>query len=208
MYFTGIRLAGANVGSRLAHFLLVVCLALGQVWATPAASGQVLTRASGKYIIDQSASRIGFFIAQIGGGGIRGSFGEFSGRFEINSRNLSKSRVEIEIDPASVSTGTRRVEEFIRGKAVLNAKRNPVVWFKSTRVTQTGLNTALLEGVLKARGREKPAEFTIEFVKKRGRAIEFHVTGNIRRTPYDMQIGVPIFSNIVRFDMSLTGTRR
>ena len=167
----------------------------------------LLSQASGRYRIDAAKSRIGFSVTQVGGGGISGIFGDFSGRFEINGRDISRSKVEISIVPASVATGAPRIEAFLRGKAVLDAVRNPDVTFRSTRVTRTGPQSAVLEGLLSARGQQKPALFNVDLVEKAGRRIVFHVTGDIRRSPYDMQVGYPIYSNIVRFDMTLTGRR-
>jgi len=175
--------------------------------AAAAQADALLSQASGRYQIDAARSRIGFSVAQVGGGGISGVFGEFAGRFEINGGDISRSHVEISIAPASVATGVPRVEAFLRGRAVLDAERNPEVIFRSTRVTRTSPQNAVLEGLLSARGRQKPALFNVELVEKSGNNIVFHVTGDIRRTPYDMQVGYPIYSNIVKFDMTLTGRR-
>lgn len=184
----------------LSAFIIVLC-------AAPVLADALLSQASGRYRIDAAKSRIGFSVSQVGGGGISGTFGDFAGKFEINGRDISRSKVEISIAPASVATGKKRVENFLRGKAVLDAKRNPEVIFRSTKVTRTGPQSAILEGLLSARGRQKPALFNVELVKRAGRRIVFRVTGDIRRSPYDMQVGYPIYSNIVKFDMTLTGRR-
>ena len=177
-------------------------------FAQPALADALLSQASGSYRIDAAKSRIGFSVAQVGGGGISGAFGDFGGNFKINGRDISRSKVEISIAPASVATGKPRVEAFLRGKAVLDAVRNPDVTFRSTKVTRTGPQRAVIEGLLSARGQQKPALFNVELVEKSGRRIVFRVTGDIRRAPYDMQVGYPIYSNIVKFDMTLTGRRR
>jgi polyisoprenoid-binding protein YceI len=176
-------------------------------YAAAAQADALLSQAAGHYRIEAAKSRISFFVAQVGGGGITGTFGEFSGRFEINGHDISRSRVEISIAPASVATGTRRVEDFLRGKAVLDAVRNPKVVFRSSKVTRTGPQSAVIEGLLSARGRHKPAVFHVELAERAGRRVVFRVTGDIRRSPYDMQIGYPIYSDIVKFDMQLTGRR-
>ena len=173
----------------------------------PALADALLSQASGRYRIDAAKSRIGFSVAQVGGGGISGTFGDFAGKFEIDGRDISRSKVEISIVPASVATGVPRVENFLRGKAVLDAKRNPEVTFRSTKVTRTGPQSAVIEGLLSARGRQKPAAFNVELVKRTGRRIVFRVTGDVRRAPYDMQVGYPIYSNTVKFDMMFTGRR-
>ncbi len=165
----------------------------------------LLSQASGRYRIDPAKSQFGFSVGQVGGGGIKGTFGEFAGKFEINGRDISRSKVEIRIAPASVATGKKRVEDFLRGRAVLDAERNPEIIFHSTKVTRTGPQSAVLEGLLRMRGREKPALFNIELIERTRRRIVFHVTGDIRRSAYDMQVGVPIYSNIVKFDMTFTG---
>jgi polyisoprenoid-binding protein YceI len=177
------------------------------LFTLPALADALLSQASGRYRIDVAESRIGFSVAQVGGGGISGTFGDFAGRFEINGRDISRSKVEISIAPASVATGVPRVENFLRGKAVLDAVRNPDVTFRSSKVTRTGPQSAVIEGLLSARGREKPALFNVELVERAGGRIVFRVTGEVRRTPYDMQVGYPIYSNIVKFDMTLTGRR-
>ncbi|RWB26073.1 MAG: polyisoprenoid-binding protein, partial [Mesorhizobium sp.] len=37
--------------------------------------------------------------------------------------------------------------------------------------------------------------------------IRFHVTGQVLRSRYGMDVGTPIYSNVVDFDMTLTGRR-
>lgn len=187
---------------------IIAMLALFAIAGSLAAQADaLLSQASGHYRIEPAKSRIGFFVGQVGGGGIKGTFSDFSGHFEINGRDISRSKVEINIVPASVTTGNKRVENFLRGRAVLDAKRNPEIVFRSTKVTRTGPQSAVLEGLLTARGQEKPAIFKIELVERTGRHIVFHVTGNLRRSAYDMQIGYPIYSNFVKFDMMLTARR-
>ena len=191
--------------SLLSAFVVVV---LAAQFTPLALADALLSQASGRYRVDPAKSRIGFSVGQVGGGGIKGTFGKFAGKFEINGRDISRSNVEITIAPASVATGKKRVEDFLRGRAVLDAVRNPEIIFQSTKVTRTGPQSAVLEGLLRMRGREKPALFNIELIERSRRRIVFHVTGDIRRSAYDMQIGVPIYSNIIKFDMRLTGRRR
>jgi polyisoprenoid-binding protein YceI len=41
---------------------------------------------------------------------------------------------------------------------------------------------------------------------KRG-VVAFHVTGKVLRSRYGMDVGTPIYSNVVDFDMTLVGRR-
>ena len=41
-----------------------------------------------------------------------------------------------------------------------------------------------------------------------GSSISFHVTGKVFRSPYGMDAGTPIYSNVVQFDMMLKARRK
>jgi polyisoprenoid-binding protein YceI len=193
----------AMVITRLLPALLAVMLT-----ALPASADILLEQAAGRYVIEPGRSTLGFSVSQVGGGGIRGVFKSFGGSFIIDGRDISRSKVELTVDPGSVDTGAERIDAFIRGKAVFDAERRPPVTFRTTKVTRTGDETAHLDGILNARGIDKPASFDIRLVERNGSRITFQVTGTVRRAPYDMQIGYPIYSNKVEFDMVFTGRRR
>lgn len=190
--------------SRVA-LLLFVLVVTGSV---PARADLALEQAAGRYVIEPGRSRIGFTVSQAGGGGIHGLFKAFGGSFVIDGRDVTRSSVELTVDPSSVDTGAERVDAFIRGKAVFDAERKPPVTFHTTKVTRTGDETAHIEGVLKVRGIDKPADFDIRLMDRKGNRITFRVTGAIRRAPYDMQVGFPIYSNNVDFDMVFSGRKR
>jgi polyisoprenoid-binding protein YceI len=182
----------------------VLCL----LAAGPARADLLLEQSAGRYVIEPGRSTLGFSVSQVGGGGIKGVFKAFSGSFLIDGRDISRSQVTISVDPGSVDTGASRVDAFIRGKAVFDAGRKPPVTFRTTKVTRTGDDTARIDGLLNARGIDKPANFDIRLLERNGSRITFSVTGTIRRAPYDMQIGYPIYSNKVKFEMVFTGRRK
>lgn len=198
------------MSSRIPAAFLLVGLALTGIMAgaVPVRADVALEQAAGRYVIEPGRSKIGFSVSQVGGGGIQGMFKAFGGSFVIDGRDVTRSQVELTVDPNSVDTGAARVDAFIRGKAVFDAGRKPPVTFHTTKVTRTGNETAHIDGLLKVRGIDKPAGFDIRLVERKGDRITFQVTGTIRRAPYDMQIGYPIYSNKVDFDMVFTGRRR
>ncbi|WP_421363182.1 YceI family protein [Agrobacterium rosae] len=172
---------------------------------TPVFADQ-LSSAAGRYKIDP-ASHIGFSIEQVAGPGIKGTIPDISGRFDIDSDQPAKSYVEISLNPASVKTGQARVENFLTSSAVFNIAAYPQITFRSKRVVQDGPRSALVEGILTARGVSRPETFHATFVEQQKGSVTFHVTGNIPRSPYGMGIGVPLYSNTVAFDMDLKGVR-
>ncbi|PSJ64777.1 polyisoprenoid-binding protein [Mesorhizobium ephedrae] len=175
-------------------------------WAPPA-SADALSEAAGRYRIDKTSS-IRFSVDQAGGGGIRGSFGAYSGAFRIDGQDIAKSSVTITLYPKSVHANEARMENFLRSDAVFDVANHPEITFRSTAVKRIGEDAARIDGVLTARGKARKAQFDATLRRLSGGSISFHVTGSIYRSPYGMDVGTPIYSNVVQFDMVLNGTRR
>ncbi|MBP2237923.1 polyisoprenoid-binding protein YceI [Sinorhizobium kostiense] len=183
-------------------------LALAATAAPAAARAPALADAAGNYRIARS-SVIRFNVPQVGGGGgIAGQFTRFTGAFRIDGRNVQRSSVEFTLYPDSVRARERRVEDFLRSSAVFDTASFQTVTFRSTRVTQTGPDTATIEGALTARGKTRRERFSVALTDWNRRTISFTIRGNIRRAPYGMDVGTPIYSNVVSFDMNISGVRR
>lgn len=185
----------------LAFIAMAPALAEGS--KTPA-----LADAAGSYRIASSSS-IRFNVPQVGGGGgISGEFTRFSGAFRIDGVNVGRSSVEFTLYPESVKARERRIENFLRSSAVFDTANFQKVTFRSTSVTQTGPDTAIVEGMLTARDKSRNERFDVKLTDWDRRSISFTIRGNIRRAPYGMDVGTPIYSNVVEFDMNITGRRR
>ncbi|MBZ9807235.1 YceI family protein [Mesorhizobium sp. BR1-1-9] len=185
----------------LGSAVLATCLAV------PAWAAVVLGDAAGSYTISQAASSIRFTISKAGGGGFDGSFARFKGTIRIDNSDVGRSKVDLTIFPESVGTGQRRIDAFLRSDAVFDAANSPEIQFRSTSVTRTGDATALVTGRLTARGKTFAEKFTAELDGLKGGTIKFHVTGKVLRSRYGMDVGTPLYSNVVDFDMTLTGKR-
>ncbi|WP_435655477.1 YceI family protein [Brucella pituitosa] len=162
--------------------------------------------ASGHYTIQQS-SQIAFTVSQVGGGGLGGSFGEFTGNLELDAQNLSRSSVSLRLRPASVDARQSRITDFLKSSAVFDVRNYPVLTFESTRITQTGPRTARIDGMLTARGKTHGETFFAALVGNDAKTVTFHVTGDVLRSPYGMDVGTPIYSNVVKFEMNLRGAK-
>jgi len=184
----------------------LVLLSLAAIDCRATSAADPLEAAAGHYVIERG-SEIDFMVAQIGGGGIRGRFPDFSGTFDIMAHDFSKSRVDFTISPASVAANQPRITNFLKSSAVFDAADFPVIRFRSFRVERTGPESARIDGMLTAKGRTLTQSFTASLVDLDGGGIAFHVVGSVYRAAYGMEIGVPIYSNVVRFDMMLKGHR-
>lgn len=189
------------------HIRILAAAAITTMAASGAARADTrLDAVAGRYDISP-ASRIGFSVAQIGGGGLTGSFAKFSGAFDLHPSDIARSRVLIRLSPGTVVTGQERSEEFLRSSAVFDAAKFPVITFRSIRVTPQGSAAALIDGILTARGISHEETFHATLTRRAAGSVAFHVTGQVLRSPYGMDIGTPIYSNVVKFDMTLVGKR-
>lgn len=193
------QFAAATASSILVAALLV----------SPAAGARTpdLSEAAGSYKIS-SSSRIAFVVDQVGGGGIAGAFRKFSGTFRIDGNDVGRSSVELTLYPESVATKEQRMEDFLRSSAVFNAAAYPTVTFRSTKVTQTGPDTAVIIGMLTARGITRQEKFTIRLTDWDRNSIAFDIKGDVYRSRYGMDVGTPIYLNVVKFDMDIKGQKR
>lgn len=165
-----------------------------------------LSEAAGRYAIT-SGSTIAFAVDQVGGGGIKGTFGRFSGVFNIKAGDLAHSTVTFDLKPESVRTGQERIDTFLKSGAVFDSGRFETISFRSSRVDQTGPATARIVGTLTAKGRSSTESFDVRLTGWTGRTIAFKVSGRIFRSRYAMDVGTPIYSNVVQFDMAIEGRR-
>ncbi|MGC4024736.1 MAG: YceI family protein [Mesorhizobium sp.] len=182
----------------------LLCLGL----TCPAAAAVDLAAAAGQYRIDPGASRIGFEIDQIAGRGIAGVFANFSGTIRIDGQQVGRSEVNIDVAPASVSTGQQRVDDFLRSNAVFDAAHEADISFRSTSVKELNDTSATVVGRMTARGKTGNETFTVQLNSQTKNRITFRITGKVLRSRYDMDVGTPIYSNVVDFDMRLTATRQ
>ncbi|MFB9950367.1 YceI family protein [Rhizobium puerariae] len=165
-----------------------------------------LAEAAGRYAITGGSS-IAFTVEQVGGGGIKGRFGRFSGTFNLKAGDLPHSMVNFELKPESVSTGQDRIDAFLRSGAVFDTGHFETISFRSERVEQTGPDSARITGTLTAKGRSSTESFDVKLTAWSGRRIAFNVSGRIFRSRYAMDVGTPIYSNVVQFDMKIEGLR-
>ncbi|MGI6855517.1 YceI family protein [Mesorhizobium sp. 1B3] len=175
--------------------------------ALPAVAAVSLGDAAGRYVINAGGSTIAFSIPKAGGGALSGTFGRFRGDIRISGQNIASSQVDITIFPDSVRTGESRTDAFLKSDAVFDTANEKEIRFRSTSVKRTGDSTAVVSGPLTARGRTGNESFNVELESLSGRAVSFRVTGRVLRSRYGMDVGTPIYSNIVDFDMTLAARR-
>jgi polyisoprenoid-binding protein YceI len=92
---------------------------------------------------------------------VRGTFTDFSGSLEI-ADDLAASRVEVEIEMASVDTRHADRDAHVRSAEILDIASHPKMIFRSTGVRAEG-DDYYLDGELTIRGVTRPVSLEVEF---------------------------------------------
>jgi polyisoprenoid-binding protein YceI len=115
----------------------------------------------GKWEIDPAHSTIGF-VARHVLSKTRGKFGSFSGAFTVAERPEASS-VEVEIDAASIESGTPDRDTHLRSPDFMDVERFPKLLFRSTQVRLVGGNRFELVGDLTIKDVTREVVFQGEF---------------------------------------------
>ena len=121
---------------------------------------------SAEYMIDTKGQHafIQFRIKHLGYSWLYGRFDDFKGQFTFDKDNPEVSRVEVEIDVASINTNHTERDKHLRGKDFFNVEKYPKATFVSTKLERTGENTGIMKGNLTLKGVTKPVTIDVEFI--------------------------------------------
>jgi polyisoprenoid-binding protein YceI len=124
------------------------------------------------WTLDPAHTSIEFAVKHMMFTTVRGRFKEFTGTLEIDEQNPDRSTVTVEIDAASIDTGTPDRDTHLRSADFLDAENHPRLTFRSRRV----------EGATKKEGDRFRVigDLTI-----RGKAIEVTLEGEFQGTGTD-----------------------
>ena len=101
--------------------------------------------------IDTAHSGINFSVRHMVFAKVRGRFGAFSGKVDLDPADLTRGRVEVEIDAASIDTGVADRDDHLRSSDFLDVEHFPKLRFESTRVEKAGNDRYRIHGELTIR---------------------------------------------------------
>ena len=73
------------------------------------------TADAAKYAIDPGHTQVQFTYSHFGFSNITGRFDQVSGEFELDTADLAKSKISVEIPIASISTGVAKLDQHLQG---------------------------------------------------------------------------------------------
>ena len=110
------------------------------------------------YVIDKEGQHafIDFKISHLGYSFITGTFKDIDGKFSFDAAKPEDSKIEFNVNTASVFTNHAERDKHILSKDFLDAGKYPEAKFVSTSVKSTGEKTADVTGDLTLHGVTKP----------------------------------------------------
>lgn len=143
-----------------------------------------------KWDFDHAHSGIDFTVRHMLVSKVRGRFTKWTGLIELDEHDITRSRVEVTIDAASVDTNEPQRDEHLRSADFLDVANHPKIAFKSRRVEAQGADRLRVTGDLTIHGTTQEAVLDVErggIVPKDPwglRRAGFTATTTIRRKDY------------------------
>jgi polyisoprenoid-binding protein YceI len=125
---------------------------------------------------------------------IAGKFDKWDAALTFTSPDETTGVLEINIQAASVDTGSGLKNGKLKGKDFFDAERNPVIMFKSTKFVQTGPHTFEVDGDFTIRGVPNPEKLTLTVSRKGTGVDEIKGAMVFNRKNYGMNKGIPFIS--------------
>jgi polyisoprenoid-binding protein YceI len=119
--------------------------------------------AAGTYTIDPTHSSVEAVARHLMVTKVRGRFAQFAGTVEI-AGDPTESRVDAEIQAASIDTNEPQRDEHLRSPDFLDVDRFPTLRFASTAVRPAGKARWLVDGDLTIRDVTRPVTLYVEFL--------------------------------------------
>ncbi len=113
--------------------------------------------------IDTTHSGINFSVRHMVFAKVRGRFSQWSGALRLDSSELTRSSVEVEIDAASIDTGVADRDNHLRSGDFFDTERFPKLRFKSLGVEKSDETHLKLRGELTIRDVTKEVVLDVEY---------------------------------------------
>jgi len=169
-----------------------------------------LTKAA-DYIVDYKGAHasINFKIKHMGYSWLTGRFDKFDGTFSYDANNVSASKIEVNIDTASVNSNHAKRDKHLRSDDYLDVSKFASAKFVSNSIIDKGVNKLEVKGLFTLHGMSK--EITIDATKIGegkdpwgGYRVGFSGTSSILLSDFGIGSG----KSEVFFDLHIEGIRQ
>ena len=115
-----------------------------------------------KWDIDASHSSVGFSARHMMMLKVHGRFGKFAGTIELDDADVTKSKVNVTIDTASIDTKDEKRDGHLKSADFFDVDKNAKIEFASTGVKQVSGNKLAVTGKLTLAGVTKDVTLDVE----------------------------------------------
>jgi len=134
---------------------------------------------------------------------LNGVFAKWVATLAFPSTDATRGVLDVQIQAASVNTGSGRKDNKLKSKEFFNVKQNPLITFKSTKIVQTGPETFKVPGLFTIRGVSKPE--TLAMILSATGTDSGTLKGQMAfdRRDYGMTSGIPFIKIADRVEVNL-----
>lgn len=183
------------------HSLLLLCSLIA---ASPATS--VADPTTVRYSVALSDANVSFSVKVLGIFSVSGRFEQVQGGL-LFTGSCHTEAIAFSIRTASVNTKNRLRDEIIRGPALLDSQRHPVIVYNSTRIVSNAHGPVAIDGVLQLNGISRPIRFLIEQDKgdsnQLSPASHYQAVANISHTDFKIPSPLPGTSDTINIRVAL-----
>ena len=118
--------------------------------------------ATENWSFDLSHSSINFWVRHLMVSKVHGRFGQWTGSLSLDEKDPSASRLEVEIDAASIDTREPARDTHLRSADFFDVEKYPRLTFKSTSIKEAAEGHYEVQGDLTLHGITKPVVLEVE----------------------------------------------
>ena len=133
---------------------------------------------------------------------IAGTFDQWNASLTFGSPDVSTGVLDVEIQAASVDTGSGMKNSKLKGSDFFDVKNNPLISFKSTKIVQTGPTTFEVDGNFTIRGVTKTEKLKLTVSGAGTGSGTIAGTMAFDRKQYGMNSGIPFIRIADRVEVS------
>lgn len=157
-----------------------------------------------QFVFDDTHTDILFAVSHLGFSKTYGRFNRSEGLITLDASNPENSSVEVTIDASSIDSNLQKRDDHLRGGDFFNVATHPTITYKSTEISVTGENTAMVTGDLTMLGVTKPVTLDVT-LNKAGPSpaapdktvAGFSATATLKRSDFGMTYGLPVLGDEV-----------
>ena len=145
---------------------------------------------------DNSHSSIGFSVRHLMISKVRGQFNQWSGTFDYDESDPTKSKLSVSIDAASIDTRDEKRDAHLRSPDFFDVEKFPALTFASTRVERDG-DDFVVTGDLTIHGVTRAVQLKVESLGQTkdpwgGQRAGFSATATINRKDFGMHFNMAL----------------